>query len=58
MGCFAIYSDFELFTFSYLLMHKYESFVKEIFDWAIIGKGTIVLRTLSIRGTKDFQQAR
>ncbi len=31
---------------------------KKFFDWALIGEDTIVLRTLSIRRTKNFQQAR
>jgi hypothetical protein len=31
---------------------------KKFFDWAFIREDTIVLRTLSIRRTKNFQQAR
>ncbi len=29
--------DFELFTFSLLVMLKYQGFLRKIFDWAILG---------------------
>ncbi len=50
-------SDFEYSTFSYLCINS-KVLQKKCFDWALIGEDTIVLRTLSIRRTKDFQQAR
>jgi hypothetical protein len=42
---------------SYLCINS-KVFQKKFFDWALIGEDTFVLRTLSIRGTKNFQQAR
>jgi hypothetical protein len=42
---------------SYLCINS-KVLLKKFFDWALIGEDTIVLRTLSIRRAKNFQQAR
>ncbi len=42
---------------SYLCINRKVS-QNKFFDRALIGEDTIVLRTLSIRRTKNFQQAR
>ncbi len=60
------YTSVRIFLASILntvLIHSYlcintKVLQKKFFDWALIGEDTIVLRTLSIRGTKNFQQAR
>jgi hypothetical protein len=52
-------SDFEISTFFIVGYAKILKFFKiKCFDWASIKKDTIFLRILSIRRTKDFQQAR
>ncbi len=43
--------------YSYLCINS-KVLLKKFFDWALIGEDTIFLRTLSIRRTKNFQQAR
>jgi hypothetical protein len=39
-------NNFEVLTISLLVMLKCKGFVKKIFDWAIMGGGTIVPRSV------------
>jgi hypothetical protein len=44
--------DFEFFTVSLLVMLKYDGLVKTIFDWATMGGGRIIPRSLKTMGIK------
>jgi hypothetical protein len=39
-------------------MLKYQGFVKKNFDWAIVGGGRIVPRSLKTKGNKQIFQAK
>ena len=45
--------DFEFFTVSLLVMLKYDGLVKTIFDWATMGGGRIIPRSLKTTGNKN-----
>ncbi len=48
-------SDFGICDISLLVMSKYKDFTKKIFDWAIIGGGTIFPRSpRTTRNGKNF----
>jgi hypothetical protein len=49
-------SDFGICIISLLVMSKYSDFTKKILDWAIIGGGTIFLRSpRTTRNEKNFE---
>jgi hypothetical protein len=51
-------SVFIFCSISLLVTLKYLGFVKNNFDWAIIGEGTIIPLSLKSKGDKKFCQVR